>query len=82
MRKIEFCKDVAGKVTVRLDGQLVRGVSMDLKQVKALKKNRMWSPKVQEDYLKNVGKRMADEGLRADEQKTISAQFKQELESC
>lgn len=82
MRTISFAKSADQKLGVRIDGQLVMRVVVDLAQVKAAKSARMWTPKMQDDYLKQVGRRLADEGVREDETKAILAHFKAEVEQA
>lgn len=76
MRKIQICQTVDQKITVRLEGNLVQGVSLDLKQVKAAKRAKQWTPILQDGYVKRITTRLADEGLRADEVQHVVTQLK------
>jgi len=78
MRKIEFT-NVSGSLKVRLDGELLHRVALDTGPIKMAKKARVWTPKTEEDYFKQVQKRMTDEGVTAPEANIIMARFKAEI---
>jgi hypothetical protein len=73
MRAITF--DTGPITRVRVDGVLIQGVSLDVAPIKAAKKVRMWTPKMQEDYLRQVRNRLTNDAIREDEAKVIMNKF-------